>query len=273
MSRLTRPMLQTLSLMLALSSGLAQALDASSTDPRAILQAASDKLGGDTSLSRMKMTIRQGGSTRERVMTLRSKRSGQDRKLLILIEAPADVRNTGFLAVDYRVDDRSDQQWLYLPGLHRVSRVPNSGQSDAFVGSDFSISDLSGQKPSDYRLKLLSSQVKVGGDDCWQIEAVPRDEGARAKTGYSKLHVWVSKAKQIVVQSKAWSVDKGKTKYFKATDIRQVDGYWTPHRLQMRTIESGRASSETLIEVLSVKNRAPEVSDADFTAQRLERGL
>ena len=46
-----------------------------------------------------------------------------------------------------------------------------------------------------------------------------------------------------------------------------------PHRLQMRTMQQGGESSETVIDVLSVKNRAPEVTDADFSEQRLARGV
>lgn len=257
----------------ALTPMAALAVDANSNDPRAIMQAALDQLGGESGLSHMKMSIRQGASARERMMTVRSRRFGEGRKVLILIESPADVRNTGFLTIDYKSDKRSDEQWLYLPALHRVSRVPDSGKSDAFVGSDFSISDLSGQEPSDYQLKILDANAKVGDEACWLIESLPRDERVKSKTGYSKGHFWVSKTKQVVVQSKAWTLDPGKTKYFKASDIRQVDGLWTPHRLQMRTLQEGKEPSETVIEVLSVRNSSPEVTDADFTEQRLARGI
>ena len=256
-----------------LSSPLVRALDASATDPRAIMQAAADQFGGESGLSRMKMTIRQGASTRERTMTVRSRRFTEGRKVLILIESPSDVRNTGFLSVDYKASATSDEQWLYLPALHRVSRVPNSGQSDAFVGSDFSISDLSGQEPQDYQLKLLEQSAKVGDEECWLIESLPRDEQVKARTGYVKVHLWISKTKQIPLQFKAWAIDPKKTKYFKASDVRLVDGIWTPHRLQMRTLVQGGEPSETVVDLLSVKNKSSEVSDADFSAQRLERGL
>jgi hypothetical protein len=251
----------------------ARALDKDSSDPRAILQAAIDQLGGESGISRVKMAIRQGSSTRERTLTVRSRRAPDVRKVLILIESPADVRNTGFLTVDYKAQTKSDEQWLYLPGLHRVSRVPSSGKSDSFVGSDFSISDLSGPEVDDYQLSLIAASVKLGDEECWQIEAIPRNEEVRAKTGYTKTQLWISKSKQILLQFKAWSVDAKKTKYFKASDIRQVDGYWTPHRLQMRTMQQGGESSETVIDVLTVKNRAPEVTDADFSEQRLARGV
>lgn len=261
------------SLSLALPLRSAQAVDADSADARAIMVAVREQLSPTTGLSRMKMTIRQGKSTRERMMVVRLGRFGAARKSLILIESPADVRNTGFLTVDYDEANRADEQWIYLPALHRVSRVPNSGKADSFVGSDFSISDLSGQDPQDYHFKILKQSTKVGGEECWLIESVPRTEDVKEKTGYRKAHIWVSKEKLVPLQTKAWPLDTKKTKYFKATDIRKVDGLWTAHRLQMRTLEDGGEPSETVIDVTAVKNNAPEVTEADFTQQHLERGI
>jgi hypothetical protein len=41
----------------------------------------------------------------------------------------------------------------------------------------------------------------------------------------------------------------------------------------MRALKGSALESETVIDVLSAKNDAAEVSDADFTQERLERGL
>jgi outer membrane lipoprotein-sorting protein len=259
--------------VLLLAVGQAGALDAAATDPQAIMREALDIKGGERALSRMKMTIRQGSNTRERTMTVRVKRAPEQRKTLIVIEAPADVRNTGFLTIDFKARGRGDEQWLYLPALHRVSRVPSSGKSDPFVGSDFTIADLSGRDAEDYDFKLLEKSVKVGDEECWLIEGVPRSEAVKTETGYVKTQSWISKTKLIPIQLKAWTSSDNKTKYFKASEIRQVDGVWTPHRMQMRTLQNGTLSSETTIEVLDVDNNAADVSDADFTQQRLERGV
>lgn len=250
-----------------------EALDPKTRDPRAIAEAAFDAQTGARTISRVKMSIRNKNGTRERVMTMRSRRAGQERKALILIEQPADVRNTGFLSIDHKAKDRSDEQWLYLPKLHRVSRVPSSGKADSFVGSDFTLSDLSPQDANNFELKLVEASTKVGDDECWLIEATPRNDKVAAETGYEKTQFWVSKQKLLPVQLKSWVTGGKRTKYFKAADIRQVDGIWTPHRLQMRTLEGTDVVSETLIEVLSVDNDADEVTDADFTQQRLERGV
>jgi hypothetical protein len=250
----------------------AAAIDATSNDPRAILRAAFEMQTIARSMHRMKMSIKDGAGTRERIMTVRGKRFADGYKRLVSIEAPEEVRNTGFLSFDYTDRARADDQWLYLPKLHRVARVPNSGRADAFVGSDFSLSDLSGQNPEDFKATLVQASAPVDGDDCWLVEATPRDEEVRDATGYAKTQLWVSKKKLVTVQLKAWLAKGERVKYLKASDIRNDAGFWTAHRLQMRTLEGAKLVSETLLEFLSVDNDAKDVSDGDFTPQRLERG-
>lgn len=274
MKRFARNTILTVGLFVGLTSAhnLVRAGDPDN-DPHGIMKRAAQRAGGDRTLMRVKMTIKDSSGTRERMLNMRSRREEGARKSLIQIESPNEVRNTGFLSLDYSDKAKSDEQWLYLPKLHRVSRIPSSGKSDPFLGSDFSYSDLLQQDPDDFQYKLVEQSVKVGDEDCWLIEAVPRDEQVQSALGYSKTHTWMSKSKLIPVQLKGWSNKTDKIKYFKAMDVAEIDGVWTPKRLQMRTMQGNSATSETLLELLSVKNNSPEVSDADFNHQRLERGL
>jgi hypothetical protein len=251
----------------------ARALDPNTRDPRVIMQAASQQATGTRTLMRVKMTIHDSGGSRERILDMRSERTDHARKSLILIESPSDVRNTGFLSIDYRSKDHADEQWLYLPKLHRVTRVPNSGKSDPFLGSDFSYSDLVQQDPDDFQFTLLEPSVKVGNEECWLIEASPRTPEVQEASGYRKIQTWLSKSKLIPLQTKGWTAKDDKIKYFKAMNVRQIDGIWTPERLQMRTVKSEKAVSDTVLELLTVQNNANVVSDADFSQARLERGL
>jgi outer membrane lipoprotein-sorting protein len=259
-------------LALASAAG-ARALDSATTDPRAIMKAVSEQARTERASSRVKMMIRDKSGERERLVSMRSMRIEHGRKNLLVIESPADVRNTGFLSIDYDNGGRVDEQWLYLPKLKRVTRVPSSGKSDRFVGSDFSYSDMSAQDPDDYELKLIAASVKVGDEDCWQLESTPRTARVAEETGYKQSQIWVSKSKLVPIQMKAWLADGTHVKYFKATDLRKVDGIWTPHRVQMRTLQRNELESETVLEVLSVSNAAKDVSEDDFTQQRLEHGL
>lgn len=262
-------------LLLVAAGGLssAHALDANSRDPQAIMRAAYAPARLDRVFSRMRMTIHEGSSSRTRVLDMRTKRFEQGRKTLLLLEEPADIRNTGFLSIDYTAKDKADEQWLYLPHLHRVSRVPASGKADAFVGSDFSYADLGTVDPNDYDSKVVDASANVDGEACWLIESVPRSDAVKEASGYSKFQTWIAKRTDVPLQSKLWTRTPERIKYLKVTDVRNVDGAWIPFRYQMRTLEKGALVSETVIDVLTVTPNSPDVTDDQFTQQRLARGV
>ena len=257
------------------SIGSAAALEPSTTDARTIMQAVREAQQVTRSMSRIRMSIQDPSGKRERVFSTRVKRYDDSYKTLLLIEQPADLHDTGFLTIDYSTRARNDEQWIYLPKLHRVSRLGDGGKADSFVGSDFSISDLAvaGSDVEDFDLKLLESSVKVGDEDCWLIETKPRTPAVRTQTGYDRTQLWISKSKLFVTQFKGFLTDGKKVKYFKAADVRNAQGVWTPHRVQMRTLLGNNVVSETLLEILSVNNDAKEVVDSDFTVQRLGQGV
>lgn len=264
-------------IVLALSTlvASAHALDPSTTDPAAIYDALIESNLPASSVARIKMSIKDKTGTRERVMSVRTKRYTDSMKALFLAEAPADVRDTAFLTVSYNETGRADEQWMYLPKLRRVTRIASSGKSDPLMGSDFSLSDLSisQQDRDNVELKIVDAAAKVGNEDCWILESVPRKASIKSEIGYSKMHLWVSKEKSALLQFKGWLVDGKRTKYFKASDLRSINGVWTAHRLTMRTLEGNALVSETLLEYLSVNNNESSgVSDSDFTQQRLAQG-
>ncbi len=250
----------------------AAALDPASKDPRAIMRAVSQRPRGDRAVSRLKMLIRDGSGSRERVMRMRGMNFESGKKTLIVFEGPPDVRNTGFLSVDYD-GGHADEQWLYSPNLQRVTRVPAGGRSGSFMGSDFTYADLAERDFEDYELALLEPSAKVGDEECWLIEATPRSGAVRDETGYEKTQLWISKQKLAPLQLKAWLTRGHKLKYIKASDFEKIDDVWTPRRMQAKTVRDNAVESETVIEVLNVKYGAAEVTEADFTQRRLEQGL
>jgi hypothetical protein len=260
----------------ALCTSVVTALEPGVRDPNVILAAVTASQVPARSIVRMKFTARDSTGTRERVMSMRAKRYPDSYKALIFVEAPEDRRNTGFLFVSYTDSTRSDEQWVYLPRLHRVTRVADIASSDVFMGLDFTVADLAlstlNKDKNDFEMNSIDVTGKVGDEDCWVFEVVPRTPAGRKELGYDRLHVWISKPKTAVLQYKAWSTDGKRTKYFKASDLRRVDGIWVPQRATMRTLEDTKLISETQLEYLSVDNQA-SVTDGDFTQQRLTQGL
>jgi hypothetical protein len=238
-----------LAILLGPAAGSAAPIDPNLTDARAILTAVKNAQSAAQSSSRVRMLIQDKRGKRERVFSTRSKRYDDAYKTLLLIEQPADLHDMGFLTIDYSARGRNDEQWIYLPKLHRVSRLADSGKSDSFVGSDFSISDMAiaGMDVNDYEVRVAEQSVKVDGDDCWVIDSKPKNETVQSQTGYARSQLWISKSKLIALQFKGWHSDGKKLKYLKALDVRNAQGVWTPHRMQMRTLVGNDVVSETVL--------------------------
>lgn len=264
----------TLTLSLSLTPALVQAVPQGSSDPRAIMQAVHKRDTGDRLQAQVRLTIQDKfGGKRVRRMRTSTMEFAEGTKTLTIFQDPPDIRNTGFLSVDYDAGVKEDDQWLYLPGLHKTSRITTDNRSGSFMGSDFSYADLSKADPADYDLKLLKPSVKIDGEDCWVIGAKPRTKKAKDETGYIDLVYWVSKQKVIPLQIKARVKAGKKIKYMKFNDIKKHGNVWVIYKQSARMVQKGKVLSQSLIEYTSAKLNSPEVKASEFTPQRLEKGL
>lgn len=247
-------------------------LAAGTTDPRAVLEAVERQDIGNRAVARVRMTITDASNRRrERMLSSRLIRFSGGTKTLLFVESPADMRGTGLLSIDEREAARDDAQWLFLPNVHRATRIGVTGRSGAFLGSDFSYSDLTVLEPDDYDARMLDANTTIDGEATWHIEALPRNAAVRERTGYTRLEIWVSKRSLLPIRSKG-TMGGGRAKYMALLDVRPVSGVQTAHRLVARTVRDGRLESETVIERLSLRYEDASVTDADFTVPRLERG-
>ena len=79
-------------------------------------------------------------SMRSKIMEVK----GDGDKSLIVFETPRDVR--GIAVLGYAHKTETDDQWLYMPALKRVKRIVSKNRSGPFLGSEFSLEDLSFQE-------------------------------------------------------------------------------------------------------------------------------
>jgi len=257
---------------LALALRAVADLPATTTDPRVVLEASERVDTGNRITTRVRMTIVDGnGVRRERTLASRSMRSPDVTKTLMFVESPAEVRGTGLLSIDHRSTARDDEQWLFLPSVHRATRIASTGRTGAFLGSDFSYGDLTTVDPDDFELRMINANAIVDSEATWQMEATPRSAAIRDRIGYQKLELWVSKRTLLPIRSKGFLPD-GRVKFIALLDVRAVDGIQMPHRLVARTMRGTRRESETVLERTSVRIGDSGVSDADFSVPRLERG-
>jgi outer membrane lipoprotein-sorting protein len=260
--------------LMAMAPSSAAAIEPTASDPAKIMAAVEGRDTGDKMVARMQMTITDaGGSQRQRVVQTRSMKFAGGRKQLMIFESPADVRNTALLSTDWDDGAKDDDQWLYLPSLHKSTRISGADKSGAFMGSDFSYADMTTKDPKDYEYVLSKPSVMVGGEDCWLIEARPKTAKEKSETGYVKTMVWVSKKRLLPLQTKIWVAEGRKIKLIRSEQIKLVEGIWVPHRMSVRTVRGKEVLSTTVLDFLTLKLGDSTVKDGDFSQRRLEQGL
>ncbi|WP_197911893.1 outer membrane lipoprotein-sorting protein [Kineobactrum salinum] len=193
---------------------------------------------------------------------------GDERRVVLFFTAPANIRDTAVLTWDYADPAREDDQWLYLPALRKVRRIPASERGDYFLGTDFSFEDmkLDGKLSADDYHYSLAEPTEPGS---YTLEAVPVSEAIAEELGYSRTLAVVDPAHWIVTRVDFWDLDGEHLKTLHARDIRQVDGIWTRHQLLMENHQTGH---RTELEFRAVDYRS-EVNERVFTQQALRRGL
>jgi outer membrane lipoprotein-sorting protein len=226
---------------------------------------------GDTLINDMSMVlIDKNKKIRKRSMKTYSKDYGKDSKRLIFFITPADVKNTAFLTYDYYESSKDDDQWLYLPALKKVKRIPSTDKSSSFMGSDFSYFDMTDRDLEDYDFKLLK-ETKVRGHDAWMIESTPRNQEVIDESGYEKTIAIIRKDNHMVVRAINF-LTNGKKKYLDLKKIRQESGIWLVDEMTMTTKKGKSTLHKTILTFSNVTLNAP-IEDGVFTTRRLEKGL
>jgi hypothetical protein len=262
----TLPFLLLLGMPLPLDSASGETIDG-----RQIMEWVDARDDGDNGTSDLEMTlIDKRGKKRVRKMRQFSKDRGEDELQLIFFRSPADVRNTGFLSIDYDGEDRDDDQWLYLPALKKTKRIAGSDQSGSFMGSDFTYADMSSRPLDRYRYTLMK-ETEIDGIPVWQVESIPNEKEVE-ETGYTRSIAFVRQDNHVVIRSVSW-VKKGKRiRYMEVAKVELIDGIWVPTELSMTTRKGKKLLHKTELSIRNVKFDQ-ELDPETFSIRRLEKGL
>ena len=238
---------------------------------RAIAQRVKDRDDGKTLIQDMTMIlIDKNGKKRVRSIKTFSKDFGKDEYRIMFFKSPADVKDTAFLTYDYDDSSKDDDQWLYLPALKKVKRIPTSDKSSSFMGSDFSYYDMTKRDVEDYTYKILK-HVKVRGHDTTMMQSLPVSEDVVDESGYVKTIGLIREDIDMVVRSIGF-LKNGKRKYFDVTKMHKQDGVWVIDEMTMTTKDGKRTIHKTILKFDNIEVNKP-VDDGMFTTRRLEKGL
>ncbi|MEN8177735.1 MAG: outer membrane lipoprotein-sorting protein [Pseudomonadota bacterium] len=218
----------------------------------------------------MEMIDRRG---KQRVRETRGFRKyyGDEKRSVIFYLQPKNVKDTAFLTYDYPQAAVDDDQWLYLPAMRKVRRISASDRGDYFLGTDFTYEDIKLESKvsiNDYTRKTIGED-EVDGHHCYVVEALPVDEATAKELGYGRVEQCVDDEIWMVRRSRFWDTRGKLLKTINTTDVRQVQGIWTQHRIEVENHKTGHRTVFTFSEV----DYAAGVRDRVFTQKAIQRGL
>jgi len=214
--------------------------------------------------------IDKGGDKRVRNIKSYGKDFGEDSYRTMFFKSPAKVKNTAFLTFDYDDGKKDDDQWLYLPALKKVKRIPSTDKSSSFMGSDFSYFDMTDRDLENYNFKILKN-TKVRGHKAWMVESKPRNKKVIKESGYKKTIAIVRKDNYMVVRAINFMTN-GKKKYLDVKKMHKEQGIWIVDEMTMVTKKAKRVLHKTILKFTHTKLNK-KISNSVFTTRRLEQGL
>lgn len=213
--------------------------------------------------------VNERGETRQRkIEALTSLQpNGVDSDMLVRFIEPADVKGTSFLEIEHSASD--DDQWIYLPALHKSRRLVSSNRKDSFIGSDFAYGDVLPPKVSLYQHTLLREET-VEGLPCYVIESVPANDDVKRDYGYSRKLTWVAKDSFHEVKTEYYDVSGRllKTQIVRGITLVEPEAHrWAPKYKEMVNHQTGH---KTIVNADSYTTDAKVTPDT-FTLRALER--
>jgi len=226
---------------------------------------------GDKGTAKIEMILIDAqGQKRVRKMQKFEMDVGKDTYSTIFFTSPADVKDSAFLTYDYTSSDKDDDQWLYLPELHKTKRIVSSDKSNAFMGSDFTYADMTKRVVKDYHYRIVK-ESSVNGQAVWIMEAIPKTEKTRDETGYDKSYMFVRQDNFVVVRAMHMQTD-GKIKYMDVRKLEKIEGVWVATEIGMTTKKNKVTLHQTLMRFSDIHFNQ-DFDESLFTVHRIERGL
>jgi hypothetical protein len=218
---------------------------------------------------RMKLTIidRRGGERVRDLTVFERREPGDEKKSILFVQAPAEVKGTGFLAFTHK--GKPADQWLYLPALKRIRQITPQARTESFVGTDLSYQDLDivQEMPSWTEADAKSSlrgQETIDGVACHVIELLPQ----REDIGYEKIVLWLGVDDLMSRRLEFYDGETEPAKRLTQTAIKTVDGIPVAHHID---VEAPPKGTKTMIDSSDVHFNQQLEPDL-FSQRALERG-
>jgi len=194
-------------------------------------------------------------------------------KDLVVITYPTNLKGLAVLTWTYKDPDKEQQVWLWVPSLKKVRKISASCDDDAFLGSDFTVEEVSTRRFEDETYKLVGkkkfpgykckfdNKVYFKDRPCMVIEAYPK----RKRWYYAKRVVWVdietggnileeyydAKGRKIKILFRKWGFTDVDGKKYPTQFLLEAEDLKTGHRttIVMKDTKFDQGLSEQIFTV------------------------
>lgn len=226
--------------------------------PRALIQRALDSLPNTTVKTSVELSSSRGWS---RSLEIMGKRIDDAMASFIEVTGPQDVKDTRFLFFE-RINS-PDEQHMYIPLIKRAIQIADETRKQAFLGSDFYISDLVAPELDSYEYKYVGEDELLGRK-CKLVEAIPKRPENEL---YSKTIGCVDTTDMIVLRTQLFDKKGELLKVSTIRKLEKIDGIWTAMEQEMENVQEKTTST---ISITSIQYHV-ELPDDVFTRARLLR--
>lgn len=213
-------------------------------------------------------TMNLGEGTPRKMRVLYKRGGNQSAKLLIKFQEPADIRGTGLLSV--LEQGKSADQWLYVPALKKTRRIKGGNESESFLGSEFTIGDLTSadNDTQRYDYQLTSQDESCGGGKCYTITASPKSGVDASSLPYSKKILHVRKDSFVTEKIEFFNAEGKLEKILSMQSIHAAGANgFLADKMEMKNLLTGHT---TVIEATK-RDTAKTPADSAFTQNSLEK--
>lgn len=230
-----------LAIAVALAACVPAAQSRAEDDPRALVEDVRNAVPTTTMRSRVKLSSSRGW---ERELEILSEKTDDGIASFIEVLGPQDVQGTRFLF--FERTNEPDEQHVYVPLIKRAMRIADDTRKQAFLGSDFYVSDLVAPEVDAYDYRFVGEK-EVLGRKCRLIEAVPKNPEDEI---YGKAVFALDPADDLVLETVFYDTDGDLLKIWKAEKVERVDGQWT---LMVQTVENVQDETTSTLTIESIK--------------------
>lgn len=222
---------------------------------REIIEKADRNIQGESSISKMTMTIKRPAW--ERTIGFKNWANGKDYALTLVTE-PAREKGQTFLK-------RGNDMWNYIPSIGRLIKLPPSMMSQGWMGSDYTNDDILNESSlvDDYQHELTKKE-EFQGTECYQITMIPLEE---SNIVWGKIITWVSTKDFLFLKSAYYDENGELVRTETGSDVKEMDGRRIPTRLEV--IPADEPDNRTIVIIQSIDFNV-SLDDGFFSQQNMK---